>query len=403
MHTAANGPVAVLVKRFPKLSETFIAGEIDELTRQGVDLRIFSIYRPNEPVAHDYPPRLLSRVTYFDEATAQERTATASDDGFRRHAESARFATEPNPDTPTRDDLQRLLTLSRRHNVRHIHAHYLTLPAALAAHVRAVDGTPFSISAHAKDIYLTDERCLRRRLGAAEFLATCTEHNATHLKQLAPTDAHKILRIYHGIDTVYFSPAGATDRAEQAPQLLSIGRFRRKKGFDLLIAMCADLQRTGQTFHTRIVGYGEEGGRLEALIRCQGLTANVELCGPVDRDGVRRLMRQADVFVMPCRISDDGDRDGIPNTLLEAMSCGLPVVSTRVSGIPEVVTSDGNGLLVAPDDVHALAAATRRVLGDTDLRTRLGSAARRTVLNRFDWRVNVSVLAQRLGAPHVRN
>lgn len=394
--------IAVLVKRFPKLSETFIAGEIEELLRQRVDLKIFSIYRPNESIEHRYPQALFERVVYLDEATEAERSAAIAHPAYRDYAATLDFAMSANADKPTQEEGLNLLAAVNRHGITHIHAHYLSVPTALADLARGILGTTYSISAHAKDIYLTDAAAVRTRLARALFLTTCTTHNAEHLKRLCPADAHKVLRVYHGIDTAYFCPladdlGSALPARRSTPQMLSIGRFRNKKGFDLVIEACAELHRAGRDFTARIVGYGEQEKSLQKLIEQRGLTDKVRLCGPVDRAAVRDLMRSANVFVMPCRIGEDGDRDGIPNTVLEAMSCAMPVVSTRVSGIPEIIDSGCNGLLVASDNAAELATATCTVLDDAALAARLGRAARRSVCAKFDWCTNVSALTRRLG------
>ncbi len=383
--------IAIVVKRFPKLSETFIAGEIAELIRQGVDLRIFSIERPADEIIQSASLPLLRYVTYFDQVSEAEIEQQEP----ARHFDPA----NESPTEVSMDQVRRLVVLIRRFGIKHLHTHYLSGPALLSEMACRSEQISYSVSAHAKDIYLTSADQARARIRHASFVATCTSANEQYLKQLWLPDQRKIHLIYHGIDTDYFSPGSRKDDSRAgsaAPLILGIGRFKRKKGFDLLIDACAMLRDSAHHFECRIVGYGDQRHALAQQIRDMGLEDQVCLGEPVDGQEVRQLLRQANIFVLPCRISEDGDRDGIPNAILEAMSCELPVVSTTVSGIPEVIESQRNGLLVPPDDATALAGALTDLLADKDRAAKLGRNARRAVTKRFNWSGNVQPLALRL-------
>lgn len=392
--------IAIVVKRFPKLSETFIAGEISELIRQGINLRIFSIERPGDEIIQSASLPLLQYLTYLDEVTeaqlSQQQELLACDPAVsgRRLPMPTGSGAEATP-----DQVLRLVVLIRRFGIGHLHTHYLSGPALLSELACQLASITYSVSAHAKDIYLTAADQARTRLQHATFAATCTKANEQYLKQLSPAEQHKIHLIYHGIDTDYFSPcACASHRGAigTRPLLLGIGRFKRKKGFDLLVQACALLRDGGHEFDCRIVGYGDQRQALTRQISDHQLQELVRLGDPVDGETVRQLLRQASIFVLPCRISEDGDRDGIPNAILEAMACEVPVVSTPVSGIPEVVESPRNGILVAPDDAAGLARALADLLADTGRARLIGRQARRTVQARFNWSSNVQPLAQRL-------
>jgi glycosyltransferase involved in cell wall biosynthesis len=269
----------------------------------------------------------------------------------------------------------------------HLHGHFCHGVANIAWFASRLTGIPFSFTAHAKDIYqgeLNPGDLLERKLAAARFVATCTEANARVLKRRC-SDANIVHTIYHGLDVDYFSPEAPSP--EPLPLILSVGRFVEKKGFAHLVEACARLRDHGLAFKCVIVG--ERGGAYEPLRRLvaeRALEGTVELHEAVIQDELREIYRRACVFALPCQVMDDGDRDGIPNVLAEAMAMGVPVVSTRISGIPELIDHGVNGLLVESRDPDALANALERVLTDAALRARLAEAGRRRICERFDSR-----------------
>lgn len=395
--TASNATVAVLVRCFPKLSETFILGEIASLVESGVDVQIISLKRPTDTLQQPDAKLFSDRVTYVESGVGLQGLLTTS-----------RYAIRWLPRLPTllRQLRQfgvgfgtfcRLYEICEAQKVQHIHAHYISEPALLADLLGQIRGHSFSVSAHAKDIYLTDKAAIRSRLKNAAFVTTCTAHNQKFLAQQDGNAGSQVHLLYHGINSDRFSPAGQTG-GDQPPLLIAVGRFKRKKGFDLLINACAKLLSTGVPLRCEIIGYGDQEHELRRLIEDKGLAAHVTLTEPVTHHDLVHILQNAAVCVLPCRQMEDGDRDGIPNAMLEAMSCEVPVVSTTVSGIPEVIQSGTNGLLVAPEDVQALATAITRVLDDEPLRQRLAENGRRTVTDMFCWESNVAVLGQLLGA-----
>jgi glycosyltransferase involved in cell wall biosynthesis len=278
-------------------------------------------------------------------------------------------------------------TTCREASVRQIHAHFANAPTEVAHFASLLSGIPFSVTAHAKDLYLTPKRVLRRHVEAAVFIVTCTGYNARYLRTvIGPKHRHKIQLVYHGIDLSTFADVRTSESADSKPPyfLLSVGRLVPKKGHDDLIAACGILRDAQHDFRCMIVGAGPEQQALQGLIDRLNLGSRVTLAGPMTHAKLVTLYRQADLFALAPRIAENGDRDGIPNVIAEAMASGVPVVSTNVSGIPELVRDRQTGLLVPPGDPKALASAIARLLLDPDRSARLARAARAVMEQEFD-------------------
>src|SRR5262249_6527930 len=277
-------------------------------------------------------------------------------------------------------------------DIRHLHAHFCHGATTVTWLAASISGRTFSFTAHAKDIYtpsLNPAGLLARKLAAARFAVTCTEANRVYLEQYAGRTP--VYRVYHGLNAEFAEimagePARPQTGASDAVlRIVAVGRHVHKKGFDVLIDACANLAAQGVLLEATIIG--ESGDQTHALAdriaRC-GLADRVRLPRPLPRRALLGEYRRATVFCLPCRVSSDGDRDGIPNVLVEAMASGLPVVTTEVSGIPELVENDRNGLLVPPDDAVATAAALLRIFRDRALAERLAANGRAVVAERFD-------------------
>jgi glycosyltransferase involved in cell wall biosynthesis len=404
--TAPDSPcfIGLLVKIFPKLSETFVLEEVLGLERLGVSLRLYTLASPTDAMAHPAVAGVRSTVTcvpaswradWFGFATRHARWLVSRPLHYLR---ALRLAGGRGRDGLA--DFVRAGWLAgqlREDGVQHLHTHFISTPADVAELVSRLGGLPFSISAHAKDIYLSDTRDLRRKMSAARFTVTCTDFNCQTLRAIAP-DAN-VQRMYHGIDHTVFHPKRRL-APSAVPLILSVGRLREKKGLDTLIEACHLLRLRGQPFRCEIVGYGEEHERLQALIANHGLHGQVQLTGKLTREHVIDRYARASVYVQPSRVAADGDRDGIPNVLLEAMAMGVPVVATAVSGIPEIVCDGRNGLLIEPDDPAALADAVTRLIADPALGAVLGRAARQAVTETFDNDHNLRLVIQLLETPH---
>ncbi len=408
-----TSPLGFLVNTWPKLSETFILEEVLGLERQGVDLRLYALGEPTDDITHGAVSRVrsvLARVP--DPADARVPAATRTRELLARHARVAlaaplRYA-QALLEAGTRgaagwQDFLRagwLAAQLKRDGVAHLHTHFISRPADIAQLASRMTGIPFSISAHAKDIYLSPSADLRRKLNAAQFTVTCTDANRSALAEIAPEA--EVMLMYHGIDRRIFHPSRRiAAEPTEPPLILAVGRLRAKKGLDTLIDACRLLHERGQRVRCEIVGYGEEHDALAHRIENAGLGRHVRLVGKLAREQVLERYARATVFVQPSRITANGDRDGIPNVLLEAMAMGLPVVASRVSGIPEVVRDGINGLLVEADAPLALAEAIEQVLLHPQQAAVLGSAARHTVAEAFDNDNNLRVLTRLLEPSHV--
>ena len=388
-------PIAVLVKRFPKLSETFILGEIAALVDFGLNIHVISLHRPNETLQQPGAMRFADRVTYIEPVAGLRRFIALVMLFLRNPAGGLKTLMHLRESGVNMGQLGALIGLCEELDVGHLHAHYISGPALLADLTARACGITFSVSAHAKDIYLTDPCLVRERLHNAAFVSTCTAHNYRYLAGLSGSAAAKIHLVYHGIDSETFRPADI-EVASQAPLLIAVGRYKEKKGFDLLISACASLLLEGVTLRCEIIGYGDQQSQLQQLITDKGLEEHVRLRTPVNHDDLVGILQNASLCVLPCRQTENGDRDGIPNAMLEAMSCAVPVVSTPVSGIPEVIRSGINGILVEPENPQALAQAIRSVLDDRKLRRKLADAGRDTVQEMFSWQSNMTVLGEML-------
>jgi glycosyltransferase involved in cell wall biosynthesis len=438
-------PVTFLLKRFPRLSETFILNELLALEGQGVPLRIYSILDPQESIVHADVARLRTPVEYFPGGWR------GAWDVARSHAQVAVAA----PGTYLRtlaDATSRFRRTAIKHFVRagwlaarlresgtvHLHAHFAHGPASVAQFASRLAGVSFSFTAHAKDIYTSPPELLKAKLRAARFVVTCTDYNAQHLAHLAGEPwAERIHRIYHGVDFDRFgvssgsvssasadpepasgsgsagpgpvsgsravgaSPAGRAERDPSdtgVPVCVSIGRLVEKKGFVYLIEAARILQADGRAVRFRIIGGGDQRAALEAEIERAGLRGVVEVGGAMPQEKLIAEYERAALFVLPCVVTENGDRDGIPNVLVEAMRMGVPVISTAISGIPELVIDGETGLLVPPRDPHALARAIERLLGDPVLAQSLAARAAQHVADRFDLHRNAERLRDLLSA-----
>jgi glycosyltransferase involved in cell wall biosynthesis len=407
----ASVSIAYLLKGYPRLSETFILQEILGVEQRGFQLQLFSILDPRETLLHQAFQQVQAPLCYLhQEDPRATRTAFTRSQLWllrtrplrtlrvwlyvlrkRRHMMTCQRLLEAS----------QLAELIEERNIHWLHAHFAHGPTSVAHFVHLLTGIPFSFSAHAKDVYQSAPDLLIRKIQCARFVATCTGASRDYLMGLldslpdAKQQQDKIHLVYHGVDTRRFSPAPAGsdhDESDQPPLLLSVGRLVEKKGYQYLIAACKMLVERGMRFQCAIYGSGPLEKDLQHQITQLGLEKHVHLSGDRAQDSLPDIYRSATLFVLAPCIAGDGDRDGIPNVLLEAMATGLPVVSTNVGGIPELVEHDRNGLLVPEKDPLALANALERLLGDVTLRTSLGTAARQHVVAHFDAGQNLNAL-----------
>ena len=387
-HPGEAERIVVLVKRFPRLSETFILNEFLELRRGGLPVDLIAIMDPHERHSQPEALALVPEVTYLqsgrlrDELPSALRTARRHPTGTLR---ALAWTVTRHTRAAARNLVHALVLLDRLADgpPAHLHAHFLHSPAAIAYIAAKVNGQPYSLTGHAKDIYTTLPQNVRMRCARARFVTTCTEANRTHLVTEIglPPDVVHVCR--HGIDTARFAQPA---RRPQPGRILAVGRLVPKKGFDVLISACGELARRGHAVELVLLGGGDLKTELIETAREEGIADRVHLLGARPQQEVIDQLGTAQIFALSPRVLADGDRDGVPNVLLEAMAAGLPVVSTAVSGIPELITDGVTGRLVPPDRADLLADVLAELLGDAELRVRLGEAGRRQVCEHASWR-----------------
>lgn len=414
-----TGTVAVIVKGYPRLSETFIAQEILALEQRGLEQRIVSLRHPTDTRIHALNRAIRARVDYLPEYLYQEplRVVRAWWRVRRRPRYLAAraawlrdLARDRTPNRGRRFGQALVLAAELPQDVAHLHVHFLHTPASVARYASLLTGLPWSVSAHAKDIWTTPGWEKAEKLADCEWLVTCTQTGADHLAEVAAAAGQppeKVERLYHGLDLSRFPPM-KTDRpprdgrdSSDPVTILSVGRAVPKKGYDDLLAALA---RLPDGLHWRFVHIG--GGllrdRLRDRARALGLDDRIEWRGPRTQDEVLAAYREADLFVLASRVAEDGDRDGLPNVLMEAQTQGLACLSTRVSAIPELIDDGATGLLVPAEDPSALADALARLIASPAERSRLGQAGEHRVRTEFGFEAGIERLAQRFGLDEFR-
>jgi glycosyltransferase involved in cell wall biosynthesis len=422
-----SGTVAYVVKGFPRLSETFIASEIYRLEQAGIALRLY-VLKPVEEhergARHPIVERIRARPVYLPATSslssvsrtrwlarnlpafvpALSRVARRRPSGLLRAAAAALGDAVRGRRLwwalPRKVFLRELLLgialadrLLEAGDVRHLHAHFAHGSTTVTWYAARITGVPFSFTGHARDIYtehLNPGGLLPRKIRAARFVVTCTEANRRHLRELGEgADVH---RVYHGLGVDFariLADGGQLPARNGRFRVLAVGRLVAKKGLDVLVEAVGILADRGVPVEAVIVGHRaplepEVGPELERAISTRGLEGRVQLVGSMTQAQLFDEYRRASAFCLPCRVADSGDRDGIPNVMVEAMACGLPVVGTDVSGLPELVVSGENGLLVPPEDPEAVAEALARLYLDPDSARALGCRAEATVREHFD-------------------
>jgi glycosyltransferase involved in cell wall biosynthesis len=388
--------VAYLLKTFPRFSETFVLNEILGTERLGLEIEIFSLRRPANEPAHPDMADVKAPVRYIPSLTwplwppglalllySQLVLLLVAP---RRYFAAARFHFGAASGPRLKDFLQAgyLAIALSRGKFTHLHAHFANVPTTVAEIVNRLTGIPYSFTAHAKDIYLTSPAELARKIKGAECVLVCTAYNQRYLAGLADQDT-RIHLAYHGIDVSRFYAPRAEDspRNGETPLILSVARFCEKKGLAFLIEACRILSDRGFHFQCQIVGYGVLRDKLEQMVVNLGLQSRVFLPGRMTQDQLAALYPRASLFVLPCLVTENGDRDGIPNVLIEAMACEVPVISTDVAGVSELVEHQKNGLLVEQRDARALADAMELMLSSPAARTCMARNGRETALQRF--------------------
>ena len=405
--TAARPALGMVLKGYPRISETFISNEILLLERLGFNIHLISMRRGRENFTHESVRRIRARVDYLPETLlaplpkflfhnlqlAAQRPrlyAAALKTALRRFRRTRKSATIKHlfqagvlvhQFLPTSD-------------IIHLHAHFAHSPTSVAMFAGQLSGLDFSFTAHAKDIYTTNPAQLREKISLAKFVVTCTEYNKQHLLSLCDGLPVAIHRIYHGIDTGLFTEEYDEKPAPLPPyEILTVARMIAKKGLPTIYNALKILSDQGIDFRHTLIGDGEDREAVSSLIEDLGLAKVARVIGTQPHDVVLDHYRRAAVFVLGCEIASNGDRDGIPNVCLESMAMGVPVTTTDVSAIPELIENEKTGLLVPARQPEQLAQAMLRMLTDQDLRKRIIPAARKRIRQEFDNKMHIKKLA----------
>ena len=390
MMTAMPKRVLYVVSLFPCWSETFIVREITTLIALGVDVRIISLKHPSEAMVQPDAAQLLDRVWHPQSAASAGWHVGV----VKLHHPLIMLRLfglllrglwkQPLVLLKSMFALLRgieHLDAIRRFNPDFIHSHWATYPSTVALALAKLTGKPWGFTCHAHDIFV-DNQLLETKLTNATLPVTISRYNVDYLSETITLLARQRLHVVHcGVDLSAF--AFRHDGREPS-LLLAVGRLDPIKGFDVLLLALAKLATAGVVFRCVIIGEGQQRAELEQSIAMLDLRDRVQLLGARPQVEVRALLHRATAFVLPSTIAADGNRDGIPVALMEAMAVGAPVISTRVSGIPELIGDDVSGLLVDGGDADTLAGAIRRLLGDVALRERLARSAREVVEHDFD-------------------
>lgn len=384
MRDTSAGPIGYVLKRYPRFSETFVVNEILAHEAAGQPIEIFALRPVEETHFQDNLGRVRAPVT-----RVRDRFSSAEPVWDRLRAAQAELPGALDvlarlDGIASGQDVAQALEVAveaRRRGVVHLHAHFGTVATSIARLAAAMAGIGYSFTAHAKDIYhaYDDPQHLGLKLRDADATITVSDFNAAYLRRTHAAEC--VTRIYNGLDLDRF---GWSKPHDGATEILAVGRLVEKKGFHILIEALRLMREAGRSPTCRIIGSGEERGHLAEQIRDAGLEATVVLEGARPQAEVIAAMRGAGVLCCPCVVGSDGNRDGLPTVLLEAMAIGLPVVSTDVVGIPELVRHDDTGLIAPEADPEALAAALMRVTDEHGLRQRLSKAARALIEEQFN-------------------
>ncbi len=383
----SHGRVAYVVRAFPMLSQTFILNELLALDALGLEARIYSLEVSRARREHVGADRLRERVHVLEPSSkATRRVARRRPFAWFSGWVGAWFRSVVRRDPLALPRFRQAVALAadcRRRDVRHLHAHFADDATAVAATAAHLAGISFSFTAHAFDVFRNDVDRARlvRHLRSARFIVTVSEFNVRFLRELAGR-AIRVELVFNGIDLARFSPPATPPGPPFT--IACVARLVAKKGVEVLIDACRILKERGIAFRCEHIGTGIERATFEKRAADAGLAGVFEFRGPQVQEQVIDLYRRAHVFALPCIVAADGDRDGLPVAIVEALACGVPVVSTAVTGIPEAVTDGVNGVIVAQNDALAVADAIERLAKDDAARARMAAEARRSVAEKFD-------------------
>jgi glycosyltransferase involved in cell wall biosynthesis len=361
--------------------QTFVYREAVEMVRSGMEPWLVSIRRPEDPV--DLGAEMAAQIFYLPE----EKELRAEVDAAREAGKLVRAAKKA-MERRKESDAQRIFEAIwlepklRERGITHVHAHFGGMAARTAWWLKELFGFTYSFTGHANDIFCETEFPVSNAdlVKAARLVVTETDFARVWMEEKYPAAKGKVVRVFNGISLDGFPSRGP---GAEVPLILSVGRYVEKKGFTHLIAACGLLRERGVVFRCEIVGGGPLEAELRAQIAAAGLEGAVELLGPRPQEIVREMLGRARIFVLACVVEADGGSDNLPTVIMEAMACGTPVISTRVAGVPEMISNGTDGLLVEPKDPAALAGAIEKLLGAPAFAASLVLRARETAEARF--------------------
>lgn len=400
--------IGYILRSYPRLSQTFVLNEILALEQIGVPIQIFALTDPHEKIVQRQVNQIQARVRYLDAAVQPRRVK----DILAEHTEVARrhfmgyihslfyIASNRRIDQGYSASsrwkcffqaihlIYQLILIEQRtgKRINHLHAHFAHDPTLVAYVVHCITGIPFSFTAHARDLYQVSEKVLRDRIHRARAVITCCRANLEYLNRMIPSQQSKFSLVYHGVNLKEFQPVADPGKgcSLESPLILSVGRLVEKKGFQDLLQALLLVKMKGERFRCEIYGDGPLCQELQEWINEHGMAGEVTLNGDRTQQELISIYRNATLFILTPFQTENGDRDGIPNVLLEAMAVGLPVIATAVTGIPELVDHNQDGLLYQPHDVEGISSGIVELLHNTEKRRQLGQAAARKVTEQFD-------------------
>jgi len=408
-HTQVEVPqtLAYILKGYPRISETFISNEILLLEKLGFKMHLFPMRQPRESFSHASVMEIKAEVSYLPTELFENlpkllipNTLLAVKHPLR-YLKTIRLAIQGRPKNKlaTLKHLLQAGYMSHYHltgdsRICHLHGHFAHSPTSVTRFAASFSGLPYSFTAHAKDIYTSKKEKLRQRIEEAEFVVTCTKHNQEYLEELRGNGTTPIHCIYHGIDLSLFQNNIDQENTENRHRIFTVARLTTKKGLPTIYRALSLLKERGISFTHTLIGDGDDRDLITELIKTLGLENECQWLGTQTHEEVLKQFKRSDLFVLGCEIAPNGDRDGIPNVLVESLAMGVPALSPHISAIPEILINEQTGLTVHPKDPEAMALAMERLLTDENLREHLIKSGKEFVESKFDNKQLIGELAE---------
>ncbi len=398
MSNHRKATLAYILKGYPRISETFISNEILLLEELGFNLHLFPMRHPRENFFHKSVEKIKAPVTYLPTELTQDflrlirpniflaakrpttyrKALTLAGTRFQRTGKTATFKHLFQAGYMVNNHLV------KRNDIVHLHGHFAHSPTSVTMFAALLANLPFSFTAHAKDIYTSHGEQLREKIKKASFVVTCTQHNAEYLKNIAGEISTPIHCVYHGIDLDLFKAPLARPAPSPPYQLLTVARMTEKKGLPTLYRSLHLLRSRGLAFQHTLIGDGDDRQQILALIKELQLDDVCQWLGTQTHTEVLQEFKKSDLFILGCKIAKNGDRDGIPNVLVESLAMGVPAISTKVSAIPEILQDGYTGITVDAEDSIAMANGIERMLTDKKLRNHIIDRGQKLVTSQFN-------------------